>query len=94
MNQPELSKNRALARYFMIDLNKDPAGLSAQLEGEEGSFDAAICSVSIDYLTQPRQLLTDLSRMLKQGATVHFAFSNRCFPTKVRSDSGYRPARC
>lgn len=83
MNQPELSKNRALSKYLVLDLNKNPQGLSRQLAGQEESYDAAICSVSIDYLTKPRELLLDLSKLLKKGATVHFAFSNRCFPTKV-----------
>lgn len=83
MNQPELAKNRALSRFLVLDLNKNPAGLSEQLHGEEESYDAAVCSVSIDYLTKPRELLADLAKLLKKGATVHFAFSNRCFPTKV-----------
>jgi hypothetical protein len=83
MNQPELSKNRALSKYLVLDLNKNPQGLSKELAGQEESYDAAICSVSIDYLTKPRELLLDLSKLLKKGATVHFAFSNRCFPTKV-----------
>lgn len=83
MNQAELSKNRALSKHLVVDLNRDPRGLSRLLSKEEGTYDAAICSVSIDYMTQPRELLGDLHKLLKTGATVHCAFSNRCFPTKV-----------
>lgn len=86
MNEAELSKNRALARYLVIDLNKDPSAISKRLdEGEK--YDAAICSVSIDYLAQPRELLADLTKVLKDDATVHLSFSNRCFPTKVSRHS-------
>jgi len=91
MNEPELSKNRALSTYHIIDLNKDPEGLSrvvnaaaASPTSEKDKFDAAICSVSIDYLIKPREMLADLAKVLKKDAGVHFAFSNRCFPTKVR----------
>lgn len=87
MNQAELSKNRALSKYFVVDLNKDPEGLSGvlgnQKDGQAELYDAAVCSVSIDYLTKPREMLADLSKLLKPGATVHLAYSNRCFPTKV-----------
>lgn len=84
MNKAELAKNHALAKYYVQDLNERPDALS-DLEGQhEGQkYDAAICSVSIDYLTQPREMLADLAKILKKDATVHLAFSNRCFPTKV-----------
>lgn len=104
MNKAELSKNRALARYLVLDLNRDPAAMSrALLEGaaaksagsaaesaaahaadaDAQKYDAAICSVSIDYLAQPRELLADVYKLLKSGGGVHLAFSNRMFPTKV-----------
>lgn len=110
MNKAELSKNRALARYLVLDLNQDPAAMSrALLDGSAASasagsgsgsggtggdraaavqadgekYDAAICSVSIDYLAQPREMLADVHKLLKSGGGVHLAFSNRMFPTKV-----------
>ena len=83
MNKPELAKNRALTQHLVVDLNEDPQGLSRELKEEGQVYDAAICSVSIDYLVKPRELLADLSKVLKKGASVHLAFSNRCFPTKV-----------
>lgn len=83
MNQAELSKNRALSRHLVVDLNENPDGLSTALQSENGTYDAAICSVSIDYMTSPRELLADIHGLLKKGGSVHCAFSNRCFPTKV-----------
>lgn len=86
MNGSELAKNRALSRYHVVDLNEDPLALTERdelLKGQEGSYDAVICSVSIDYLVRPRELLQDLAKLLKKGGTIHLAFSNRCFPTKV-----------
>ena len=115
MNKAELSKNRALARYLVLDLNQDPAAMSralldgsaatgsssgsggnggdsaaaaaadAQADGEK--YDAAICSVSIDYLAQPREMLADVHKLLKTGGGVHLAFSNRMFPTKVSTSA-------
>lgn len=85
MSKAELSKNRALSGLEIIDLNEDPVGLSRKLGKEElEKWDAAICSVSIDYLVKPREMLADLAKLLKKDASVHLAFSNRCFPTKVR----------
>ena len=83
MNKAELSKNRALSRHLVVDLNENPDGLSKALQSENGAYDAAICSVSIDYMTSPRELLADIHGLLKKGGSVHCAFSNRCFPTKV-----------
>lgn len=84
MNESELAKNRALSRYLVLDLNKNPEGMSRALE-DGGQYDAAICSVSIDYLVKPREILADLAQLLKKDACVHFSFSNRCFPSKVRT---------
>lgn len=82
MNESELAKNRALSRYLVLDLNKDPQGMSKSLQDEQ-KYDAAICSVSIDYLIHPREILADLAKLLKKDAGVHLSFSNRCFPSKV-----------
>lgn len=82
MNEPELAQNSALSRYLVLDLNKDPEGLSQALQSEK-KYDAAICSVSVDYLVKPREMLADLAKLLKRNGGVHLSFSNRCFPSKV-----------
>lgn len=80
MNEKELKANKALSSYQVRDLNENPSfdGLI-----EDGSLDAVICSVSIDYLTQPRAIMGEIARVLKSSGTAHMSFSNRCFPTKV-----------
>ena len=64
---------------FVTDLKKEP-DFSAVING---LFDVATCVVSIDYLTQRREILVSLRKVVKEGATVHIVVSNRCFPTKT-----------
>lgn len=80
LNQRELARNRRLTDYVVHNLNRRP-----QLPFADASFDAATCCVSIDYLTRPVAVLTDLARVLRPNAPVVITFSNRCFPTKVIS---------
>ncbi|KEI40033.1 uncharacterized protein L969DRAFT_86641 [Mixia osmundae IAM 14324] len=82
MNARELAANEQLSRWLVKDLNQD-ASLPVET-AENESFDAAICSVSIDYLVRPREILREIGRLLKKGSSVHLAFSNRMFATKVR----------
>jgi len=78
LNQSELKENPRLTSVVVKDLNKDPT-----LPLLDSSADSVICNVSIDYMVHPRELLTDVHRVLRPGGKVHLAFSNRCFPTKV-----------
>lgn len=78
MNEAELSQNPRLSEWVVHDLNSKP-----QLPFEDGRFDGAGCCVSIDYLTQPIEVLRDLARVVVPGAPVVITFSNRCFPTKA-----------
>lgn len=84
LNRAELEANERLERHYVKDLN-DAEGAGATLSPpvQEGSIDAVICNVSIDYLTRPRAVCREITRVLKPGGTVHLAISNRCFPTKV-----------
>ncbi|KAL3422880.1 hypothetical protein PVAG01_04627 [Phlyctema vagabunda] len=79
MNDAEMRANRHLTSYHVKDLNKAPS-LS---EIGDAEVDVVICSVSVDYLTQPLHVFREIGRCLKKGGTAHMAFSNRCFPTKV-----------
>ncbi|BFZ64909.1 Nitrilase [Saitoella coloradoensis] len=82
MNEVELKENPALqGRYKVIDLNVRPAGWKSEYGGAQ--FDSVICTVSIDYLEKPREVLSEVASCLKPGGYVHLAISNRCFPTKV-----------
>lgn len=41
------------------------------------------CSLSVDYLRRPREVLAEVHRVLRPGGLACLAFTNRCFPTKV-----------
>ncbi|KAL1590994.1 hypothetical protein WHR41_00073 [Cladosporium halotolerans] len=108
MNEAELQANGVLGRggRVLADLNESAdvggalrgAGVLAEGEegeGEGGFFDAATCVVSVDYLTDPVGVLRSLRGVMREGARVHLAVSNRCFPTKavarwLRVDEGER----
>ncbi|MBD0272574.1 MAG: methyltransferase domain-containing protein [Acetobacteraceae bacterium] len=78
MNAEELAANPRLSRWFVQDLNRDPA-----LPLADGSVDAAAICVSIQYLQRPVEVLREVARVLRPGGTVAITFSNRCFPTKA-----------
>lgn len=78
MNAEELAANRQLSRWFLQDLNRQPA-----LPLADASVDAAVICVGIQYLQSPVDVLSDLRRVLKPGGLVAISFSNRCFPTKA-----------
>lgn len=61
LNAQELSRNPRLDYFFVKDLNEDQ-----QLQMETCSFDAVLCTVSVQYLQQPEKvsdLLDDLERI-------------------------------
>ena len=78
MNAEELVANPRLDRWFIHDLNRDPA-----LPLESASLDAAMICVGVQYLQRPAPVFQDLTRVLKPGAPLVVSFSNRCFPTKA-----------
>jgi SAM-dependent methyltransferase len=78
MNAEELAANPRLNRWFVQDLNREPA-----LPLEAASLDAATICVSVQYLRQPVAVFRDLRRALRPGAPLVISFSNRCFPTKA-----------
>jgi SAM-dependent methyltransferase len=78
MNEEELAANPRLDAHLVHDLNATP-----QLPFESETFDAATICVSIQYLTQPVEVLRELGRVLAPGAPLVVTFSNRCFPTKA-----------
>jgi SAM-dependent methyltransferase len=77
MNAEEMADNPQLDRYVVHNLNENPA-----LPFEDGDFDAAFCTVSVQYLTQPIDVFSQVRRVLKPGGIFIVSFSNRCFPTK------------
>lgn len=78
MNAAELEHNPVLTERIVQDLNRDPA-----LPWPDGCFDAALVTVSVQYLTRPVEVFAEVGRVLKDGAPFAVAYSNRCFPTKA-----------
>ncbi len=78
MNAEELAANPRLARWFIQDLNHDPA-----LPLDDASLDAAMICVGVQYLQNPVAALREVARVLRPGAPLVISFSNRCFPTKA-----------
>jgi hypothetical protein len=78
MNAEELAANPRLDRWFVQDLNKEPA-----LPLAEASLDGAMICVGVQYLQQPLPVLKSLARVLRPGAPLAISWSNRCFPTKA-----------
>jgi SAM-dependent methyltransferase len=78
MNAEEMADNPQLTEYVVHDLNRAPA-----LPFPDASFDAAVCSVSVQYLVRPLDVFADVRRVLKPGGTFVVSFSNRCFPSKA-----------
>jgi SAM-dependent methyltransferase len=78
MNADELAANPAATERLVHDLNADPR---VPLPGAD--VDAAVCCVSIDYLTRPIEVLADVGRVLRPGGPLAITYSDRCFPTKA-----------
>ncbi len=62
MNAAGLAANAMLSQYVVHDLNADPI-----LPFPDASFDAATCCVSVDYLTNPITVFTEVGRVLRSG---------------------------
>ncbi|KAF3614007.1 putative nucleolin-like [Capsicum annuum] len=80
LNAQELAKNPRLDYFFVKDLNKDQ-----KLEFENCSFDAVLCTVSVQYLQQPEKVLAEVFGILKPGGVFIVSFSNRLFYEKAIS---------
>jgi SAM-dependent methyltransferase len=78
MNAAELDANARLDRRVVHDLNRDP-----RLPFADGTFDAAVCSLSVEYLTRPFAVFAEVARVLKSGAVFLVTFSDRWFPPKA-----------
>lgn len=78
MNYRELEMNKRLTEFAAQDLNADP-----KLPYGNNEFDAVLNVVSVDYMTQPRQLFSEMHRVLRPGGIAVMSFSNRCFPSKA-----------
>lgn len=78
MNEVELRRNERLDSYVVQNLNTNP-----HLPFGDAEFNGVGICVSIDYLTQPVEVVREVGRVLKVGAPTIITFSNRCFPSKA-----------
>ncbi len=78
LNESELKKNPRLSDYVVQDLN-----LNSRLPFDSNSFDAVVCTVSVEYLIEPLSVFKEVSRILRTDGHFIVTFSNRCFPTKA-----------
>ena len=78
MNSEELSANKLATERVVRDLN-----VELELPFPTQSFDAVICTVSVEYLTQPYKTFQEIGRILTQGGLCIMTFANRWFPAKV-----------
>ncbi|MBU1275012.1 MAG: methyltransferase domain-containing protein [Proteobacteria bacterium] len=78
LNREEMEANPRVGRAEVHDLNQDP-----RLPFEDESFDAVICTVSVEYLTQPQEVFGEAARVLRPGGVMAMTFSNRFFPPKA-----------
>jgi SAM-dependent methyltransferase len=78
MNAAEMHANTWAHERVVHDLNADP-----RLPFADGTFDAVVCTASVDYLTSPVAVFREVARVLRPGGRFAVAFSNRCFPTKA-----------
>lgn len=80
LNAQELARNPRLDLFFVKDLNKEQ-----RLELESGTFDAVLCTVSVQYLQSPEKVFAEIFRVLKPGGVCIVSFSNRMFYEKAIS---------
>jgi FKBP-type peptidyl-prolyl cis-trans isomerase 2/SAM-dependent methyltransferase len=78
LNGAEMAGNPQLAGHEVHDLNANP-----RLPFGTAAFDAAVCTVSVEYLIHPREVFRDVARVLRPGAPFVATFSHRWFPPKV-----------
>ena len=78
MNATELAANAAASSWVVRNLNDDPT-----LPFDDATFDAVACCVSVDYLTRPLEVFSEVARVLRPRGVFACTFSNRCFPTKA-----------
>ena len=73
-----LAENPFLDEWRLQDLNSSPI-----LPFATGEFDGATICAAVQYLARPAEVIRDIARVLRPGAPLIVAFSNRCVATKA-----------
>jgi len=91
MNAEELGRNNVLTDWNVVDLNdmarkklhNNNENVLHILPYDDASYDVVLCQLSIDYLVQPLDIMTEIGRVLRPGGRVAILFSNRLFIEKA-----------
>ena len=78
LNAEEMADNPDIDDYVVHNLNTDPT-----LPFADAYFDGVVVTVSIQYMTRPVEIFTEVNRILKPSCPFLVLFSNRMFPTKA-----------
>ena len=78
LNRAEMADNPALTDIVIRNVNRQP-----RLPFDDASFDGAVMTVSVQYLTHPIEVFAEVARVLRPGSPFVVTFSNRMFPTKA-----------
>ena len=78
LNDVEMAENPRLDQAVLHDINADPS-----LPFDDGTFDAVVVTVSIQYMVRPLGVFRQVNRLLKDAGSFHVVYSNRMFPTKA-----------
>ena len=78
LNAVEMAENPQLGQAVVHDINADPV-----LPFDDGSFDAAVVTVSVQYIVRPVEVFCQVNRVLGEGDSLHVVYSNRMFATKA-----------
>jgi SAM-dependent methyltransferase len=78
MNESELKRNPRATDSCVQDLNATPV-----LPFPSETYDAAVCTVSVEYLVHPVAVFQEVARVLKPGGIFLVSFSDRWFPPKA-----------
>ncbi|KAJ4354957.1 hypothetical protein N0V95_003366 [Ascochyta clinopodiicola] len=78
LNAEEMALNglfQGKERWRVMDLNKAPHDARAGWPGQDLTFDAVTCVVSIDYLNKPLEVCKKLLEATKEGGRIHLAIN-------------------
>ena len=78
LNAVEMAENPELDEAIVHDVNAD-----SKLPFGDGSFDAVVLTVSIQYIVRPVEIFVQVNRVLRDAGSLHVVYSNRMFPTKA-----------
>ncbi|SKA94738.1 Methyltransferase domain-containing protein [Paucidesulfovibrio gracilis DSM 16080] len=78
MNQEEMDANPDITSGIVQDLNEQ-----STLPFADGSFDAVLCCLSVEYLVRPAEVMREAARVLRPGGVLCLSVSNRWHAPKV-----------